>query len=163
MRKLLVLVADRNKSRLASYQAGLAQEHCAVVSVATAEDCLAMLREFTPDALVLESELPGVERVLESLSCQPFAAHVSVIMQSTLGRPTRSGALTSFPRSEQVGRPLPPKELADRVHWLTRHPRTPEKEARRVKEPLVAVEAQAGDNWVLSRGRSPEALETLRN
>jgi CheY-like chemotaxis protein len=105
----LVLVADRNADRLASYQESLMQGQCVVVPVTTVDDCRAMLEEFTPDVLVLESELPDAARLLDALVQQPIAAALGVLMQSSAGWSNCPPALVGFARHEQWGHLLTPR------------------------------------------------------
>jgi DNA-binding response OmpR family regulator len=57
--RLRVLIADPDKLLLAAYRAFLAAEGVQVVTVANGPDCLAALRQATPDVLILDPELPG--------------------------------------------------------------------------------------------------------
>jgi len=118
MRTLLLLVADRNEARLAYYRSSLADDFCTVVPVTTTAQCLTMLREFTPDVMVLEAEFPGAERVLDVLAHQPTGAHVGVLVHSSSGHCPTPAALAQFLRSEMSGRPLPSEELGPRVRRL---------------------------------------------
>ena len=54
-----VLIADPDEALLDSYRAYLSRKSFEIATATTGRSCLFMLREFRPDVLVLEPDLPG--------------------------------------------------------------------------------------------------------
>jgi len=114
----LILIADRDRSRVAAYRAALAGERHVIVSADSAEQCLALLRNFTPDVFVLDADMPGAQRIMEVLCRRLAKQQVAVIVQAQQNKDSNSLMLASFRRCERHARPLPPPRLAKRLRRL---------------------------------------------
>jgi CheY-like chemotaxis protein len=117
-RSIRALVADPDESLLGSYRESLAAAGFAVVTTTTGLECLAHLRRWAPDVLVLGDELPwgGGAGVLAVMAEEPDVAKVPVVVQLS-GQPP-----TPAPRPVAVGarlaKPVGPAELACTVRAL---------------------------------------------
>lgn len=122
---IFILIVDRQDSRLSAYEEAFTDANAVVARAGSSEECLSLLSHFTPDALVLESELPGIERILAALAHRATPELVAVLLQSSEGRRLSSRLLSLFPRCEQHDTPLPPATLLKRLHQLraVRQPR----------------------------------------
>src|SRR5207244_249871 len=91
-RRLQVLLADRDEELLATYREFLLRDGFDVVTATDALDCVAKLRVFAPDVLVLDPALPWGqgEGVLAMMYEDPGVPLVPVVvltdMEDPLGR-----------------------------------------------------------------------------
>jgi len=115
-----VLIADPDQALLTSYRDFLSQEGFQVATASTGLECVAELRTFAPDVLVLEPELPwgwgeGVLAVMHEGADVP---RVPVMLLSA--RPFSEGGLSpaAFNINEYQVKPLPPHQLANRIRSL---------------------------------------------
>jgi DNA-binding response OmpR family regulator len=115
-----VLLADGNQSLLAEYSGYLRQKGFEVATAANGLECIARLREFEPNVLVLEADLQWGwgEGVLARMFEDSDLPRVPVIV---LADPYERGArarLAAFPISEFHLKPIMPAMLALWIHRL---------------------------------------------
>jgi DNA-binding response OmpR family regulator len=111
-----VLLADTDESLLKEYGDFLTGLGMEVATAADGKDCLAKLRSFTPDMLVLEPHLPGGggERVLSDLRDECDGDHISVLLLSTKEVDEKLHK-AGYTISDYDTKPLKPYFLADRI------------------------------------------------
>lgn len=113
MKPIRVLIADSDESHLAWCRESLSGHGLEVATATCGLDCVAQLRSFVPDALVLESELlwGGADGVLAMMEQDSTVPQVSVLILFTLrvfawqDRPTLVSMSTSF-IVKQMAKPL---------------------------------------------------------
>jgi DNA-binding response OmpR family regulator len=120
MRSVRVLIADPDESLLASYREALTREGCEVATATDGLDCMAKLRSFAPDVLVLEpTQLwGGGDGVLARMHEEADVPPAKVLILSArrdLDRLDRDAALAI---SEYQIKPVPPDRLVERVRRL---------------------------------------------
>jgi CheY-like chemotaxis protein len=112
------LVADSNEALLNSYQESLAKAGFAVVTVANGLECLAHLRCWVPDVLVLGDELPwgGSSGILALMAEEPDVAKAPVVVLLA------GASSSSVPRPWTVraclAKPVGPTDLTRTVRAL---------------------------------------------
>lgn len=114
-----VLIAEPNAALLTEYGKSLQQEGYVVATATTALECLARLRDFLPDVLVLEPRLPWGwgEGVLAILSEESDIPRVKVIVVSA-GPHEGLAQAGEYPISVQLRKPLPPQSLAQEIRQV---------------------------------------------
>ncbi len=112
-----VLLADPDEGLLSLYQEGLAQEGFEVATARDGVDCVAKLRGFLPDVLVLEPELPWGqgEGVLAVMNEEASLPRVPVILFTHPLAWANQPCLAAYPCSDWVVKPVKPELLADRI------------------------------------------------
>ncbi len=114
---LRVLLADADECLLDDYRAYLEGRGCQVAAATTALECVARLREWPPDVLVLEPSLPwgGGDGVLAMMHEEPTVPLVPVIVL-TRGRDWGPlYHLAPFKVDDYQVKPIRPKRLAERI------------------------------------------------
>lgn len=119
-----VVIADPDESLLAAYR-DLLRDDLEVVAVANAMDCVARLRHFVPDVLVLEPCLPwgGGDGVLSVMRDDPGLANVPVMILTACRDPRILKSVAPFPICDYRVKPLLPTDLAARIRRLLDHRR----------------------------------------
>jgi chemosensory pili system protein ChpA (sensor histidine kinase/response regulator) len=118
-----VLIADPDESLLASYHEFLSRRGFEVITARNGLECIARLREFVPDVLVLEPELawdqgPGsLVRLHESANLPP----VPVLVLTSEKGPSSLEWLAAFSITDYHFKPLPPAQLANHIGALLRN------------------------------------------
>ena len=113
-----ILVADPDKHLLALYQAQLSAEGLHVETARDGLECLARLREFGPDVLVLEPAIlwGGGDGLLAVMHDEPGIARVPVVLVLTYGCSSRVlYNIAPFPISDYLEKPLSGARLAQRI------------------------------------------------
>jgi DNA-binding response OmpR family regulator len=120
-----ILIADADESLQAVYRETLSHEGFAVTAAYSGLECVARLREYVPDVLVLEPCLPwgGGDGVLSVIGEVPALANIPVIVLTSCRDSRILSRLTRFPVSEYQIKPLSPLRLAEKLRILVRHPR----------------------------------------
>ena len=118
-----VLLADRDEVLLETYREFLLQEGFDVITARDALECVAKLRSFAPNVLVLEPELPwgrgeGVLAMMYEESDVPF---VPVVLLSAAADPEGRYGVGIFPVGAYHLKPLAPSRLALSVRRLLRN------------------------------------------
>jgi DNA-binding response OmpR family regulator len=117
-----VLLADPDQGLLESYREFLSQDGFEVATATSGLDCVAKLRSFGPDVLVLEPELPWGqgEGVLAVMSEAGDLPRVPVIALSNRLQPDNLYHVGSLRVSAYYVKPLTPPELKECVRRLCR-------------------------------------------
>jgi DNA-binding response OmpR family regulator len=117
-----VLLADTDVVLLEKYREFLLQEGFDVMVARDALDCVAKLRSFVPDVLVLAPELPWgqSEGVLAMMYEEPDVPLVPVVVLSAAEDPEGRCGVGFFPASAYHIKPLAPSRLALSVRRLLR-------------------------------------------
>lgn len=117
-----VLLADKDAMLLEKYRDFLLQEGFDVVTARDALDCVAKLRSFVPDIVVLEPELPWGrgEGVLAMMYEEPDVPRVPVVVLSAADDPEGHYGLGIFPVGAYHIKPLSPSRLALSIRRLLR-------------------------------------------
>jgi len=119
---LRVLIADSDVNLVSSYAEFLERQGYEVAAVASGLECLARLRQFAPQVLVLEPSLPwgGADGVLARMQEEPALKDVPVIVL-TYGRDR--GALyrlAPYRVADYLIKPQSPRRLAERISAIAR-------------------------------------------
>jgi CheY-like chemotaxis protein len=138
-----------------------------LVTAVSGLECVARLRERTPDVLVLEPQIPwgGGDGVLAMMGDVPQLAAVPVMVLTSCRDPHVLDRVARFPISDYHLKPLAPDRLAGRLHSLLNHPRlhftlaeqTGRLEcsiARRTGGRVRDLRVETADGHVIVRGRS---------
>jgi CheY-like chemotaxis protein len=115
-----ILIADADKSLCRTIQESLRQRGTTVATAANGLECMAKLREFLPDVLVLEAELPwgGGDGVLTLLQDEPdLMPPVVLLLASGRDRGLLHRVL-SFPVEDYLFKPVTAPRLAERIQTL---------------------------------------------
>jgi anti-anti-sigma factor len=112
-----VLLADPDESLLASTCGFLSRNGFKVATAANGLDCLARLRDFKPDVLVLDPEIAWGQGddVLALMQEEADVPSVPVLILSDT-EPTVLEPAYSI--QEHLAKPLAPELLANRIRWL---------------------------------------------
>jgi len=122
MKRQRVLLADPDSTLRAVYQRFLAQEGYEVAVAADGLECVAQLRRFGPDLLVLDPELPWGrgEGVLAMMYEDPAVPVIPVMVVTNREDPDGLHRVGVFPVSAYHIKPLEPPLLAEDVRRLLR-------------------------------------------
>ena len=120
-----VLMADPDESLHSVYREPLSQDGFEVITALSGLECVARLRERTPDVLVLEPQLPwgGGDGVLAMMGEIPALATVPVLVLTSCRDPQVLEGVSRFPISDYQVKPLTPDQLVGRLRTLLNHPR----------------------------------------
>jgi DNA-binding response OmpR family regulator len=122
-----VLLADADERFLEVVRAFLWESGHEAETVADSSECLAGLRAFAPDVLVLDHDLTGggCDGVIARMRRDPDLSAIPVILIADEGRPVRVRAPTSSPVAGIQRRPFLLAELLNRISSLDArlHPR----------------------------------------
>jgi len=120
MGRIRVLIADPDRLLLSEYEKFLSGAGFEVMTATSGLDCVAQLRGFQPDVLVLEPELPwgwgdGVLALMQEGSDVPL---VPVMILSAPSGVEELPRAATFPIWEYQVKPLAPQQLAQRLRRL---------------------------------------------
>ena len=112
-----VLLADPDETLLASNRSFLSRNGFKVATAANGLDCLAKLRDFKPDVLVLDPEMAWGQGddVLALMQEEADVPNVPVLLLSD-AEPRVLGPAYSI--QEHRAKPLAPELLANSIRWL---------------------------------------------
>ena len=118
-------MADPDASLAPLYRRPLLQQGFELVMAASGLECVARLREYMPDVLVLEPQLPwgGGDGVLAMMGEVPGLAVIPVMVLTSCRDRHVLECLARFPISDYHLKPLAPDRLAGRLRSLLTHPR----------------------------------------
>jgi len=118
-------MADPDESLRPVYRGPLFDEGFELVTAASGLECVARLRECSPDVLVLEPQLPwgGGEGVLAMMGEIPALANVPVMVLTSCRDPRLLEPVGRFPVSDYQLKPLAPERLAGRLRSILAHPK----------------------------------------
>ncbi len=122
MAKERVLVVDDEEDILELLDYNLSREGYRVSRAATGEDALAAARDQTPDLIVLDLMLPGLDglEVCRSLRANPATAKVPIIMLTAKGEESDMVAGLELGADDYITKPFSPKVLIARVRSVLR-------------------------------------------
>jgi DNA-binding response OmpR family regulator len=125
-----VLIADPDESLLAAYREIL-REDFEVITAPSGVECIARLRDCTPDVLVLEPQLPrgGGEGVLAMMHDAPNLATVPVMILTSCRDRHVLESVAPYRISDYHVKPLAPRELAARIRTMLKFRRLPRSSA----------------------------------
>jgi DNA-binding response OmpR family regulator len=117
MMDIRVLIADADWKLLGRYESFLEESGLEVVTASTALQCVELLRDFEPDVLVLEEELPWGQGdgVLDLMQTEPDVPVRPVIVLSS--RPAAEGLhrVGMIEVAECHQKPFSPKALREAI------------------------------------------------
>jgi CheY-like chemotaxis protein len=115
-----ILFADAEPTLTAMYRRALAGYDFEVAVSHTGPECLAQLRAFHPDVLVVDPELAwgGEEGALARIRQEPDLVLPPVILLCAAFRPEYRAAVEGFPLAGCYEKPLLPNQLAYRIQTL---------------------------------------------
>ena len=124
--RIRVLIADPNQSLQAVYRGTLSHEGFEVTAAFSGLECVARLREYVPDVLVLEPQLPwgGGEGVLAIMVGIPALATVPVVVLTACRDSRVMNPLARFPIRDYHLKPLAPDRLAGNLRTLLNRPKS---------------------------------------
>jgi DNA-binding response OmpR family regulator len=166
-RLIRVLMADPDESLQSVYREPLMHEGFELLTAVSGLECVARMKEHSPEVLVLEPQLPwgGGEGVLSVMGEIPWLAAVPVMVLTSCRDPHLMEAVTRFPVSDYQVKPLAPDRLAGRLRAMLAHPKrrftlaeqTGRLEcsiARRTGDRIQGLRVEIVDGRVIVRGRS---------
>jgi DNA-binding response OmpR family regulator len=117
-----VLLADHDDNLLATYREFLLRDGFDVVTATDGLDCVAKLRSFRPEALVMDADLPWGrgEGVLAMMYEDPKVPLIPVLVLAGSHHPEGRLELGVFPVSAYHVKPLAPYRLAQSLRRLLR-------------------------------------------
>ena len=103
-----VLIADTDTDLCDLYRRFFSYHGWQVQTSGGGLECLAQLRRFTPDLLILDEQLPwgGADGVLGVMRDEPRFRHVPVILTLTAASPDSPSALVSPPVVQALCKPF---------------------------------------------------------
>lgn len=113
-----VLIADPDRHLLAAYKEHLSLEGFEVATARDGLECLRRLREFAPDALVLEPAIPwgGGDGIVAMMQEEPDLPEVCLVLLLTHGcNPAILYNIATFPISDYLAKPTTARNLAQRL------------------------------------------------
>lgn len=162
-----VLMADPDESLQLVYRGPLLHEGFELATAVSGLECVARMRERTPDLLVLEPQLPwgGGEGVLATIGEVSKLANVPVMILTSCRDSRLLEAVSRFPISDYQIKPLAPDRLAERLRTILAHPklrftlaeqsgRLECSIARRTGNRVENLRVEIVDGRVIVRGRS---------
>jgi CheY-like chemotaxis protein len=133
-----VLIADRDEQIRDIYAKGLINYGYEVRTVENGLDCLAALRDFAPNVLVLDPDLPwgGGAGVLARMHEESALPYVPVILLAADADPWLDERFAAFPNCACHLKPLAPSMLAYQIELSLQEPFPPRRlgGAQRVPE-----------------------------
>jgi DNA-binding response OmpR family regulator len=119
-----VLFADPDESLLAAYRE-LRRNDFAVATAPNALKCVRRLRQFLPDVMVLEPQLPwgGGDGVLSIMRDEPCLADIPVTIVTACRDHLILKSVAPFPIGDYQVKPVPPTDLVTRIRRLLDHRR----------------------------------------
>ena len=121
---LRVLLTDPDQALLDSYEAFLSRSGFDVATAATGPQCLKALREWSPDVLVLEPDMPNGwgEQILKEVRERPETRCIPVLILSR-----RDRRAIAYPVQEYHVKPFSLGQLAHSVRSAAKAWRSPRK------------------------------------
>lgn len=122
MPKASVLVVDDEQDILELVEYNLNKEGYRVLTVATGEDALRVTKSQTPDAIVLDLMLPGVDglEVCRLLKADPTTRHIPIVMLTAKGSEADVVAGLELGAADYVTKPFSPRVLTARIKAVLR-------------------------------------------
>jgi two-component system, cell cycle response regulator len=117
-----VLVVDDILSNVKLLEAKLSAEYFEVVSAFNGLECLAKMEEATPDIVLLDVMMPGMDgfEVCRRIKSNPKTAHVPVVMVTALDQPSDRVAGLEAGADDFLTKPVDDAALFARVRSLVR-------------------------------------------
>jgi len=118
-------MADPDESLQAVYREPLSQEGFELTAALSGLECVARLRERTPDVLVLEPQLPwgGGDGILTMMGDISALATIPVLVLTSCRDPDVLEGVSRFPISDYYLKPLTPGRLVERLRTILAHPK----------------------------------------
>jgi two-component system phosphate regulon response regulator PhoB len=136
MKKFVLIVEDEEDIReLVSYH--LLKEGFQVASVVSGEEALAVVESQTPDLILLDVMLPGIDglKVCQRLRASPKTADVPIMMLTAKSEETDIVSGFNFGATDYVTKPFSPKVLLARIRAVLRRSQAlPEPEEELIDE-----------------------------
>jgi len=122
MPKASVLVVDDEQDIVELVEYNLNKEGYRVLTVATGEDALRVTKSQTPDAIVLDLMLPGVDglEVCRLLKADPNTRHIPIVMLTAKGSEADVVAGLELGAADYVTKPFSPRVLTARIKAVLR-------------------------------------------
>src|ERR1700748_3686153 len=117
-----VLVVDDILSNVKLLEAKLSAEYFEVASAFNGLECLARMEEATPDIVLLDVMMPGMDgfKVCRRIKSNPKTAHVPVVMVTALDQPSDRVAGLDAGADDFLTKPVDDSALFARVRSLVR-------------------------------------------
>jgi two-component system phosphate regulon response regulator PhoB len=161
MSKESVLVVDDEEDILELVQFNLDREGYKVSCVATGEEALEFLKSQTPDLIVLDLMLPGVDglELTQFLKSDPKKKNSPIVMLTAKGEEADVVTGLELGADDYVTKPFSPRVLAARVRAvLRRGEKAPPAEGESVR--IHDLEIHPGRREVLINGESVQLTYT---
>src|SRR5262249_37372994 len=125
MVKHRVLLADADEVLLGSYRHFLSRHGYTVATATSGLECVAQLRQFKPEAVVLDPDLPwgGGEGVMALMYEERDIPVVPVMILAAPDKADDPDPLGVFPASGYLVKPVAPADLAENLRHLFRRRR----------------------------------------
>jgi len=173
-----ILVVDDEKSILASLGGVLADEGYAVLTAETAESAIEMIREDSPDAVMLDIWLPGMDGIEALQKIKRISPGLPVIMISGHGNVETAVQATKLGAFDFIEKPLSLEKVVltvenalrlwklEQENLLLREQVAPKRQITGESEPIVQLKRQieivAPTNaWVLVTGENGTGKELV--
>jgi CheY-like chemotaxis protein len=114
---MTVLVIDDEEDIRLLARVGLTASGASVVSAAGGEEGVRLAREASPDVILLDVMMPGMDgrTTLEALRSDPQSASIPVLFLTAKDRAQVDASLLGLPRVGFLNKPFVPRELADGI------------------------------------------------
>ncbi|MCD6288899.1 MAG: response regulator transcription factor [Anaerolineae bacterium] len=141
-----ILVVDDEKDILELVEYNLAKEGYRVTPVASGEEALKSARSKTPDLIVLDLMLPGMDglEVCRRLKTDPKTQHIPIVMLTAKGEEADIVAGLELGADDYITKPFSPRVFVARVRAVLR---------RRAREPADETSVVKIGELVIHPGR----------
>lgn len=122
MSKATILVVDDEEDIRELIELNLAQEGYRILTCETGEQALTMIRANTPDLIVLDLMLPGIDglEVCKRLKADPATRQIPVVMLTAKGEESNIVVGLELGADDYITKPFSGKVLAARVRRVLR-------------------------------------------
>jgi two-component system phosphate regulon response regulator PhoB len=122
MAKEKILVVDDEEDILELVRFNLSREGCQVFCASSGEEALRLVRSETPDLIVLDLMLPGIDglEVTRRLKSDPNTKHIPIVMLTAKGEEADIVTGLELGADDYVTKPFSPRILVARVRAVLR-------------------------------------------
>jgi DNA-binding NtrC family response regulator len=144
-----LLVVDDSQANRRLLDAIFRSEGCEVALAESGDQALPALREHTPDIVLLDVRMPGLDGIQTLRRLRPVAPDIPILMLTSYGDHDAAVEATSLGANDFIGRPISNDDLVARVAHAFEH--------RKLLEDLESLHGKVSDGQFVTRLRGPSA------
>ena len=149
LRNAKLLVVDDSQANRRLLDAIFRSEGCEVALAESGDQALPALREHTPDIVLLDVRMPGLDGIQTLRRLRPVAPDIPILMLTSYGDHDAAVEATSLGANDFIGRPISNDDLVARVAHAFEH--------RKLLEDLESLHGKVSDGQFVTRLRGPSA------